>query len=94
MLVVAFALIVVLAIENLLIPIIKSTNVNAEQREQILSNVSLVLMLSEELEVPLDMQVIQSLRQEIIISFQKMNRELLPISAKIRQKCLKSPILI
>ena len=59
-----FALVVLSVIENLLIPMMINQNINVEYGEQIPSNVGLAFVLSEEFEVPLDMQVVQSLRQE------------------------------
>ena len=59
-----FALVVLFAIENLIIPIITNTSISVEYGERTPSNVGLAFTLLEEFEMPLDLQVVQSLRQE------------------------------
>jgi len=63
-LVITFAGVVLLAVENLVIPAMTKQYISVEYGEQELTNVGLAFVLSEEFEVPLDLQVIQSLRQE------------------------------
>jgi hypothetical protein len=63
-LVIAFAMIVLFAIENLVIPMITNTSISIERGEQVISNVLLAFVMQEESEMPLDLQVVQSLREE------------------------------
>lgn len=63
-LVIVFAGVVLLVVENLVIPALTNQHVNVEYGEYELTNVGLTFVLSEEFDVPFDLQVIQSLRQQ------------------------------
>lgn len=63
-LVIVFAGIVLLVAENLVIPAMTNQQISVEYGEYELSNVGLSFVLSEEFDVPFDLQVIQSLRQQ------------------------------
>ena len=63
-LVLAFAWLVLLAVENLVIPAMTNQYISLERGEQMPSNVGLSFIVSEEFEIPLEMHVLQSLRQE------------------------------
>jgi hypothetical protein len=59
-----FSWAVVAVIRNLLVPAMTNQYVVVENGDQILTNVGLALSISEEFEMPLDLQLIQSLRGE------------------------------
>ena len=63
-LVLVFAVFILLVIENLVIPLMTNEYINVEYGEHVISNTALGLMISEESDVPLDLQVGQSIRQE------------------------------
>ncbi len=63
-LVIVFAGIVLLVVENLVVPAMTNQRVSIEYGEYELSNVGLTFVLSEEFEVPFDLLVTQSLRQQ------------------------------
>ena len=63
-LVLIFALILLFAIENLIIPVITNSSISTEYGERVVSGVGLSFSASEEFDMPLDLQVMQSLRQE------------------------------
>jgi hypothetical protein len=63
-LVVVFALIVLFVIENLIVPTLTNTSLTVEYGEQMSSEVLLAFVMQEEFEIPINLQVIQSLRQE------------------------------
>lgn len=64
MLVIVFSGVVLLVVENLVIPAMTNQYIRVEYGEQEPANVGLSFEISEEFEVPLDLQVIQSLRQQ------------------------------
>ena len=59
-----FALVVLFAIENLIIPVITNTSISVAYGDRDASSVALAFTAYEEFEMPLDLEVLQSLRQE------------------------------
>lgn len=64
MLVIVFSGVVLLVVENLVIPAMTNQYISVEYGEQELTNIGLSFVISEEFDVPLDLQVIQSRRQQ------------------------------
>lgn len=93
LLLLVFGWIIVAVIENLVIPAMTNQYVSVEHGEQAHSNVGLSFVISEEFEVPLEMQLMQSLRQEygesavkLLLSGEVLSGEKLEDTAK--QICL------
>jgi hypothetical protein len=70
--VLAFALVVLFAIENLIIPVITNSSISVEYGDRVVTGVGLSFSAVEEYDMPLDLQVIQSLRQEYADSAVKL----------------------
>ena len=59
-----FGMVVIAVIENLVIPAMTNQFITVENGNQTLTNVGLSFLISEEFEMPLDIQLAQSLRGE------------------------------
>ena len=89
-----FGMVVIAVIENLVIPAMTNQYITVENGNQTLTNVGLSFLISEEFEVPLDIQLVQSLRGEyresavrLVLSGVALSGEKLEDSSK--QICLK-----
>jgi hypothetical protein len=64
LLLLVFGWVVIAVVENLVIPAMTNQFVIVENGNQVLTNVGLSFLISEEFEVPLDIQLVQSIRGE------------------------------